>query len=146
MKRNNPLNIRHNPKNDWLGQTDNQNGFCVFLSKYYGMRAAIILLRNYINQGHETIREIITRWAPPSENPTERYIEFCVNRFVAFGLNVNENTIFNFNFYPWNRVKLAILLEAMSKFENGSDVDVPLFDDWFEMFREKKIMDLFKNE
>ena len=72
----NPLNIRRNPANSWRGLRSEQEDpdFCQFLSMTLGLRAAIKLLQNYIKGGHNSVRKIITRWAPPSENDTEMYI------------------------------------------------------------------------
>jgi hypothetical protein len=55
-------------------QTD--RAFCQFKSLEYGWRAAFILLtRTYYHKYRlYTIRGIISRWAPPSENKTEAYI------------------------------------------------------------------------
>ena len=47
--KNNPANIRFNKKNNWLGQIGSDNGFCVFDTLEHGLRALIVLLRNYIN-------------------------------------------------------------------------------------------------
>jgi hypothetical protein len=81
VRNHNPLNIRYLEKNKWLGlskTTPNVKGFCKFDCVDYGLRAAIILLLNYIRKrGCVTPRQIITRWAPPTENNTELYIQ-CV--------------------------------------------------------------------
>ena len=43
----------------------------------YGIRAAcILLMRTYRKKGAKTIRQVVTRFAPPSENNTENYISF----------------------------------------------------------------------
>lgn len=82
MKTCNPLNIRYNPRNIWIGQTGEHEGFCVFDSNRYGIRAAYKLLETYWNKyGCRTIREIISRWAPPTENPTDSYIKYVTDRF-----------------------------------------------------------------
>ena len=74
----NPLNIRHSARNHWLGLVSNcpqRRGFCNFISAAHGYRAAVVLIKNYINRyGLDTPRKIIARWAPPSENQTMLYI------------------------------------------------------------------------
>ena len=78
IRNNNPLNIRRG-KDQWQGlkaqQTDAQ--FCQFESLEYGWRAAFYLLtRTYYHKYRlYTIRAIINKWAPPSENQTSKYIE-----------------------------------------------------------------------
>ena len=74
----NPLNIRRTAKDQWKGLRDQQqdSAFCQFKSLEYGWRAAFYLLtRTYYHKYRlYTIRTIIRRWAPSSENNTEAYI------------------------------------------------------------------------
>lgn len=61
----------------WLGlrmkQTDPD--FCQFTSMIYGCRALLKLLRTYVEKrGCTTIRKVVERWAPPSENDTSSYV------------------------------------------------------------------------
>ena len=82
IRNNNPLNIRRNPRNRWRGlrkeQTD--KSFCQFTEMKWGLRAAIKLLDNYIRRGAQTPRQIISRWAPPSENDTASYVRKACQR------------------------------------------------------------------
>ena len=82
IRNNNPLNIRRNPRNRWRGlrkeQTD--KSFCQFKAMKWGLRAAIKLLDNYIRRGAQTPRQIISRWAPPSENDTASYVRKACQR------------------------------------------------------------------
>ena len=82
IRNNNPLNIRRNPANKWLGLRPVQAdpSFCQFVSMEYGLRAAIKLMRNYIRNGANTPRLIITRWAPPGENQTDSYVQHACQR------------------------------------------------------------------
>ena len=76
IRNRNPLNIRIG--NVWLGEApENTDGeFEQFVSMFYGVRAGFILLRRYINRYHlTTIPQIISRWAPGSENNTTKYID-----------------------------------------------------------------------
>ena len=78
IKNHNPLNIRYVKANKWLGlskTTPNVSGFCKFDCVDYGLRAAILLILTYIRKrGCVTPRQIITRWAPPSENDSQAYV------------------------------------------------------------------------
>lgn len=77
MGKNNPLNIRYSGFNHWLGQCGESKGFCVFDSMDYGLRAGLVLLcRTYRWKGYINIRQILGRFAPPSENDTDKYIEY----------------------------------------------------------------------
>lgn len=76
IRNNNPLNIRIG--NKWKGlKTPNTDGaFDQFISAQWGYRAAFIILRNYIRKYKcNTVRKIITRFAPSSENNTAAYIK-----------------------------------------------------------------------
>ena len=76
IRNNNPLNIRIG--NVWLGEVPNptDNEFEQFVSMFYGLRAGFILLRRYIRRYHlTTVPDIISRWAPGSENNTVKYID-----------------------------------------------------------------------
>lgn len=76
IRNNNPLNIRHG--NVWLGEVANPSDteFEQFCSMEYGLRAAFVILRRYIRRyGHNTIRSIVSTWAPSSENNTKAYID-----------------------------------------------------------------------
>ena len=74
----NPLNIRRTAKDQWKGLAEAQTdrAFCQFKSLVYGWRATFYLLtRTYYHKYRlYTIRTIIRRWAPSSENNTEAYI------------------------------------------------------------------------
>jgi hypothetical protein len=40
----------------------------------FGYRAAFVTLATYLSRGWNTIEKIVSRWAPPIENDTEKYI------------------------------------------------------------------------
>ncbi|EAW5858786.1 structural protein [Salmonella enterica] len=78
IRNNNPGNIRWG--DDWKGlvpksqRTDKD--FCQFITPEYGIRAMIVILRNYQRKhGLNTITGIINRWAPTNENNTQACID-----------------------------------------------------------------------
>lgn len=74
IRNNNPLNIRKSSDN-WQGKTGDDGAFVIFDTPHNGIRAAGRLLKTYRDKyGLVSIRGIINRWAPPSENDTESYI------------------------------------------------------------------------
>ena len=78
LRNNNPLNIIKSKNQVWLGQTnlDGETTFCHFSTMTYGLRAALKLLRTYYQRhGCVTLRQIIRRWAPETENKTAAYIQ-----------------------------------------------------------------------
>jgi hypothetical protein len=79
---NNPGNIRYNPA--YKGCIGDSKGFCKFSTMGFGYRALLVTLTTYFkNYGIKTIRGLIYRYAPPTENDTERYINL-VSRKTGF--------------------------------------------------------------
>lgn len=84
IRNNNPLNIRIG--NVWLGEVTNPTDleFEQFVSMEYGLRAAFVLLRRYINHYKlTTVAQIISRWAPRSENDTVKYVDTVCRRLCV---------------------------------------------------------------
>ena len=78
IRNNNPGNIRWGE--NWKGLKkdgkEQDPSFCVFETPEYGIRALARLLQNYQRiHGLDTPRKIISRYAPPSENQTQAYIQ-----------------------------------------------------------------------
>lgn len=77
IRNKNPFNIRKSMNNNWLGKIDGSDrDFETFNSMVLGLRAGLKLLFTYIDRGDNTIEKIIQRFAPPSENSTNAYIEY----------------------------------------------------------------------
>ena len=78
IRNNNPLNIRRS-KDQWKGMAEAQTdgAFVQFKTMEWGWRAAFYLLtRTYYHKYRlYTIRSIISKWAPASENNTEAYVQ-----------------------------------------------------------------------
>lgn len=136
----NPCNIRYNPKNNWLGQIGHHKGFCKFQTMEMGYRAAMKLLYNYIfKYDCKSIESLITRFAPPSENNTQNYIDYITSYVrihykldISSTHNVLENIIFqlppkNVNLKDFKNKKIIELLQflawSMSCFEMGIQPD-----------------------
>lgn len=71
----NPLNVRAS-SDKWrgsIGQSD--NGYVIFSTPMDGIRVAATVIKNYgTKYGINTVRDIVSRYAPASENPTDDYI------------------------------------------------------------------------
>lgn len=82
IRNHNPLNIRKG--NNWQGEDPNGNDaeFETFINDAYGFRAGFRIIHNGFKATprRDTIRKIITRWAPPNENNTENYINIVSAR------------------------------------------------------------------
>jgi len=82
IRNHNPGNLRWKAtRRKWVGQAgQDQDGFCIFLDPLYGLRAMAKLLLNYHRrQGLDCVADIITGYAPPTENPTDVYIATVAN-------------------------------------------------------------------
>ena len=78
MRNNNPLNIIKSEKINWQGEVkpSTDPNFAQFETLEYGLRAAFKLLRTYYTKhGCKTITQIISRWAPETENQVVAYIK-----------------------------------------------------------------------
>jgi hypothetical protein len=89
---NNPLNIRIS-NNAWKGKItpSSDADFEQFDTPENGIRAGAKIVLTYFHEGLSTIRQVITRWAPPSENPTEAYIE---NVSLRSGFDADAHLMF----------------------------------------------------
>jgi len=111
FRNNNPLNI--DKGQDWQGEasTSLDERFETFSAPEYGFRAAARIVDNYGKlYGLRTIEGIVSRWAPPIENPTPAYVKY-VSDFMGFPANERLPL-------EDERVMVA-LLDAMTRFENS---------------------------
>jgi len=116
-RNNNPGNIRKT-KVTYFGETTNESGFESFAAPEWGYAAMFDLLdRLYTGL---TLSEAIYKWAPPSENDTERYVKFVAKKTGydrnEYKVNVNDESIVEF-------AKWMSVLEGMKGF---SDDDVTM--------------------
>lgn len=77
VRNNNPANIEYVRGVVWVGQCATQNDlpYLQFETPEDGFRAAAKDLKHKYAAGLTTIRKIISKWAPPSENNTTAYID-----------------------------------------------------------------------
>lgn len=80
IRNNNPGNIEFGTFARRQGATGSDGRFATFETPEQGIVAAENLLKSYISRGTNTIEKIVSRWAPPSENNTEAYINQVVKR------------------------------------------------------------------
>lgn len=95
IRLNNAGNIEASPSNAWVGEVrpSSHARYAQFAHPVYGVRALARLLDNYgYMYGLRTVRQVITRWAPPSENNTESYIRDVVTRSgVGADTEIHQN-------------------------------------------------------
>ena len=130
IRNNNPLNIRKG--NNWKGERQPQSdpSFEEFESIQMGLRAGFIILRNYQRislapkMRANTIRKIINRWAPTSENNTLKYIETVAKRS---GLNPDELIAYR------DKPRMLAVVEAMCFVECGQAIDKEIISSAYDL-------------
>ena len=112
IRNNNPGNIRKS-KDPWQGLAERQTdaAFFVFKSATYGIRALARLLITYQDKYKlRTVKTIIRRWAPQTENDTNAYI-ISVADATGFG----QEQVLDMHRFD----HLKPLVEAIIRHENG---------------------------
>ena len=115
----NPGNIRKGQ--DWRGLAPHglDADFDVFVSAEMGFRALVRILLNYRRKhGLKTVAGIISRWAPPNENDTAKYISFVCS---SLGVTPDQELTFD-------RHQLFLLAKAIARKESGRR---PEGGDWY---------------
>lgn len=106
LRNNNPGNLR-----SW-GDAPIKNGFAVFKSAQEGLSAMAGNLLAYSRHGLDTVKAIVSRWAPASENNTAAYIS-AVAKQIGAGASDHLNLR--------NPEVLAKLMAAITQHENGAN-------------------------
>lgn len=120
----NPLNIRIG--NTWLGERNDpdETEFEQFVSMMYGIRAGFVILRRYIRRYHiNTIRLIVSRWAPSSENNTNAYVDTVAKR-----MKYDPDAEIKFE----DRDTMCSLVDAMIFVENGMTCDLNVINQAYD--------------
>lgn len=125
IRNNNPLNIRVG--NKWKGEvshpTDKQ--FEQFVSMEWGVRAAFIILRRYIQRyGLNTIARIIAKWAPTSENNTRAYV-----KAVATKVGISPDAQVKYE----DEQLMCSIADAMIRVECGQPIDMAIIKKGYAM-------------
>ena len=122
FRNNNPLNIRKGSCWKGLAPVQSDTQFCQFSEMHYGIRAALYLLLKYYTKYHlHTLFDIISRWAPSSENDTWNY---C--KLVAIRMDIPVKFIPTLDLdLNHDYERLYKLLQAMIYVENGRHLCVP---------------------
>ena len=117
LRNNNPGNIRignFRYKGEKAKSSDSE--FRQFESVEWGYRAMFVLLHTYATKrGCRTLREIINRNAPPTENFTDGYIRCVAN---ATHLSPDEPVS------TTDGAMMTAIVAAMSAVENGTKADI----------------------
>ena len=116
----NPGNIRHAKGVRWQGQAATQSdaSFVQFAAPRWGIRAIARVLITYQDKRLaadgsriDTVREIVERWAPPSENNTNAYTATVAR---ALGIDPDHEGVDVYDFDV-----MRVLVQAIVRHENG---------------------------
>lgn len=111
LRNNNPGNIRRN-SDVFQGEINpgRDKEFKQFKNMAYGYRAMYKILLNYYNKYQlNTIRKMISRWAPENENNTAAYVSL-----VSSYSGVGPDDLISFD-----REQMIRIVAGMSRVENG---------------------------
>lgn len=110
-RNNNPGNIRFNSSFTWQGQAGKDSGgYLIFDTVENGIRAIGKDLLTKFSRGLNTVRKIISVYAPSFENDTESYI-----RAVSSAMGVDDSETFNL----YSASQLRTFVVAIIRHENG---------------------------
>lgn len=131
IRNNNPANIRRGCNWKGLAEKQTDKEFCQFVTMTWGVRALLVTLRTYVKKYNlHTVREIITRWAPPSDgNNTEKYIEFVEKAVREIDAPITLS-LKEMDFYKeWQHSECILYLwaKAMCKIESGYNLDYGVY-------------------
>lgn len=114
LRNHNLLNIEKGEPWQGLAPQQTDTRFCQFIADIYGYRAALVIIRNYMRKRPpvDTVRKIINRWAPPSENNTTAYLDYVCKVGV---LDPDKRLS-----WSKSREDICRLIWAMARYETGS--------------------------
>lgn len=124
IRNNNPLNIKIG--NDWQGERPNTDGvFEEFETMQYGLRAAFIILRKYINKyGRNTISKIVHSWSPDGDSKECAYMQ-SVSKWT--GIRLYDEIQFD------DKSLMCLLVQGMARVETGRVIDLNIISEAYEM-------------
>ena len=129
-RNNNPGNIvltyKDGDKLYWKGEIDGPDKrFKKFKSMPWGYRAMFVTLNSYIKKGYDTIKEIIYRWAPPSENNSAGYV-FNVSK--RSGIPSDVKVSFD------DPEEIKKIVKEISFIENGIKPNIDEIEEGYKLF------------
>lgn len=128
LRNHNPLNIEKGEPWQGLAPQQTDPRFCQFIADIYGYRAALIIIRNYMRKRPpvDTVRKIIHRWAPPTENNTTAYLDYVCKVGV---LDPDKRLV-----WSKSREDICRLIWAMARYETGSmDISFGMIQNAFSL-------------
>lgn len=125
MRNNNPLNIRIG--NVWLGELENptDQNYEQFCTIEYGLRAAFVLMRRYINHYHRhSVPEVVEAWYL---EPQYNNADFIDKIYRLSGINDGEKLDY------FNQDQMCRLMAAFTKLIADADIDMKKIEKAYKM-------------
>ena len=125
IRNNNPMNVRIG--NNWWGESEKQTDrqFEQFEKMEFGIRAAFLILRRYIEKyGRNTVRKIVLTWSPENENNTVAYIQAVSNK-----VGIDPDEPINYE----DKETMLKLVDAMIQVECGQPVGMALITKGYDI-------------
>ena len=129
-KYNNPFNIKRVDSKKYLGKNyKNSEKYEKFINVNFAVAAYLTLLdKNYLSKGYNTISKIVNRYAPPSENDTQKYIND-----LSSITKIAKNKIIKFDFDT-----AFSICSAMARLESSYILDKQTFRKGFIVYKFQK--------
>lgn len=130
FRNNNPGNLIKTPIK-WQGKVPSTDSrFEKFITLAYGVRALLVDVHSKLTGGKNTLRKLLTAYAPPFENNTEAYIH-----------NVSKRTGFSPDqVITASRDSISKIASAIVIQENGSGITAAELESGWSLFPKKKIL------
>ena len=110
IRNKNPGNIKLGTAWDGLASDQTDPTFCIFNEAVMGIRALMKILLTYrFTHKRTSVDDIISRWAPPSENDTSAYIDFVCKEINVNPMDKLDNSIEHY----------LPLVKSIIRMENG---------------------------
>ena len=126
IRANNPTNIEYSPNTQWKGLANppTEGRFCRFTEPQWGLRATILILRNYQKRGLVTLLQMISSWAPAADSNHPASYAGTVAKYM--GINAHDTVDLT------NKDQVIKMLKGMVRVENGPAPQGTANGDWLD--------------
>jgi hypothetical protein len=126
IRANNPTNIEYSPRTRWKGLASppTEGRFCRFVEPQWGLRATVVILRNYQKRGLVTLLQMISSWAPAADDNHPASYAGTVARYM--GINAHDRVDLA------NKDQAIKMLKGMVRVENGPAPQGTANGDWLD--------------
>ena len=125
IRSNNPTNIEYSERTQWQGLDvpPSDGRFCRFVKPEWGLRATLVILRNYQKRGLTTLLQMVSTWAPSTENEPRSYAASVAK---VMGINAHDAVDLN------DKDLIIKMLRGMVRVECGPPPAGTANGDWLD--------------